>query len=56
MLGIRAYDDVKTFGALPFAGGFWDQPAQLVTDMRVVAMIVKRVEKARADAAERKAK
>jgi hypothetical protein len=56
LLGIRAYDDCKTFGALPYAGGLWDQPAELVDEMRAVANAVKEREAAEIKKAERERK
>lgn len=41
--------DLRRFGQLPHAGGTFDQPAELLDEMRLVASIVEK-----AEAAERK--
>jgi hypothetical protein len=38
-----------TFRALPYSGGLWEQPAELVDGMRVVSKVVNAVRKAEHD-------
>jgi hypothetical protein len=37
---VQAYLDFRRFGALPRPGGTFDQPGELLADMRIVADIV----------------
>lgn len=41
---VQAYADFRRFGVLPHAGGTFDQPAQLLEELRVVHAIVVRGE------------
>lgn len=38
--------DWRRFGTLPYAGGAFEQPADLLEEMRIVASIVERAEAA----------
>lgn len=42
LAAVQAYLDNRLFGALPFAGGTFDQPDDLLSEMRVVAAAVAR--------------
>lgn len=46
---IQAYLDWRRFGVLPRAGGTFDQPDELLDDMRTVAEIVEEAERKRAE-------
>lgn len=37
---IRSYCDYVTFGLMPFAGGTFDQPADLMRDFRIISSAV----------------
>ena len=40
LASVQAYIDWRLFGALPCPGGSFDQPAELLEEMRVVASAV----------------
>lgn len=44
---VQAFIDYRRFGALPFAGALWQQSAELVEELRIVAEIVEEAEAAR---------
>lgn len=44
---VQAFLDYRRFGCLPFPGGLWNQPAELVDELRIVADIVAEAEAAR---------
>jgi hypothetical protein len=45
---VQAYLDYRRFGMLPRAGGTFDQPAELMEEIRIVAAIVEEAEAAAA--------
>lgn len=47
LAAVQAYADLRNFGGLPRQGGTFDQPADLLEEMRVVAAVVTRHENAR---------
>lgn len=49
LASVQAYVDHANFGALPRPGGIFDQPAQLLDEMRYVASVVNRARKRLAD-------
>lgn len=49
LAAVQAYVDHATFGELPYPGGTFDQPAELLEDMRYVAAIVNEARKRRED-------
>lgn len=55
MAAIQAYVDFKYFGKLPRAGGTFDQPADLMDELRDVASIVHAAERREHDKAKREA-
>lgn len=41
-MAVQAYVDLQNFGALPYRGGTFEQPAGLLEEMRIVASEVNR--------------
>jgi hypothetical protein len=42
---VQAFLDFRRFGVLPYPGGSFDQPGELMIEMRLVADVVEEVEK-----------
>jgi hypothetical protein len=53
LAAVQAYLDLQNFGSLPRAGGTFDQPAELLEEMRVVASHVNTARRKRAEEQER---
>lgn len=56
MAAVQAYVDLKHFGTLPRAGGTFDQDADLMDDLRLVANTVEAARARERDRADREAK
>lgn len=54
LASVQAYVDLELFGALPRAGGAFDQPAELLDEMRYVASVVNKSRRRRAELEQRR--
>lgn len=55
MVAVQAYVDLRHFGHLPRAGGTFDQPGDLMEELRYVADTVARADRAKAERERRSA-